>query len=341
VENCLEVIRQQQTHFNYTHTHTTQHKAPLPFGIKITRPRLRAMTAATSQKQIAALLKDIVSKGVETKDAIPLIKILVEAKIFSLNELNEQNMPPTIDRQIQKKLLPKSSKKKRAVDSESTKASPKKQRRVPSKKNATTIVKPTVTFKPVEDSIVVNRSPVLTLWSAVVAQQLYPKVTFEEALSLGSAVSAQLARSKGTSLGIYQDEKGEEDDHAAVCDDNGAVEHDDEKTYEFHLMDLTVLATQTEDGLRARSHPGSDFQDPSKTYKLLSKRFGSAFGYILNEMEQATWIATQQQCLGSTAYKYYMHIRPDIPNGTKGWGAHGRLYMSKLSSFYSQTKTDT
>ena len=59
---------------------------------------------ATNQQQIGQLLKSLVGKGVEPKDAIPTIKLLVEAKIFNLKDLTESNMPASIDPKIQKKI---------------------------------------------------------------------------------------------------------------------------------------------------------------------------------------------------------------------------------------------
>ena len=50
--------------------------------------------------------------------------------------------------------------------------------------------------------MVVNQAPVLTLWAAVVAQVL--GFEQDEALTLGRAVAALNAYSKGVSLGLFQ-----------------------------------------------------------------------------------------------------------------------------------------
>jgi hypothetical protein len=57
--------------------------------------------------------------------------------------------------------------------------------------------------------IKINRAPVLTLWGAVVAEQL--GFDQEEALTLGKAVAGLNAQSKGQRLGIFKPgkEKGE------------------------------------------------------------------------------------------------------------------------------------
>lgn len=279
---------------------------------------------AANQQQIAALLKALMGKGIESKDAIPTIKKLVEAKIYALKDLNESNIPPTIDGTIQRKILP--TKRASGGGDGNTAASGGAKRRKTGARPKQ-IVKPDVTSKP--ESILINRSPVLTLWGTIVAQSLYPKVTLTEALSLGSAVASQLSKAKGTSLGIYQDEDGKADGSKG----NSHNDDQDGSLLEFHLLGFVVHGREGPDGLRAILNQVQE-QDPYKTWDLLQKRFGDALGFVMDRMERAAELAGRDQ-LESSAYHYYMHIRPDIPEGTKGWGAHGRLYTDRLSSFYS------
>jgi hypothetical protein len=49
--------------------------------------------------------------------------------------------------------------------------------------------------------VIINRAPVLHLWSACVAHFLYPELSWETCLSAGSAVSAICAVAKGRSIG--------------------------------------------------------------------------------------------------------------------------------------------
>lgn len=53
-----------------------------------------------------------------------------------------------------------------------------------------------------EDTVLLNRAPVLTLWAAVVAER--QGFSWEEALSLGKAVAGLNAQTKGRALGISQ-----------------------------------------------------------------------------------------------------------------------------------------
>jgi hypothetical protein len=52
------------------------------------------------------------------------------------------------------------------------------------------------------NKVLINRAPVLTLWTAVVAERLGFKP--DEALSLGKALAGLNARSKGRRLGIFK-----------------------------------------------------------------------------------------------------------------------------------------
>src|SRR5437870_7690402 len=53
-----------------------------------------------------------------------------------------------------------------------------------------------------EHKIQINRAPVLTLWAAVVAEQL--GFSRDKALSLGKAVAGLTAQTKGRRLGIFE-----------------------------------------------------------------------------------------------------------------------------------------
>lgn len=264
-------------------------------------------SSSSSPQQVAALLQALIAKGIEAKDAFPIIKALVQAKLFTLEQVTDSNLPKSIPSKIRNKLL----KKKRTTTLDTNNGPIKKRRKV----NPITLPPPLAGEDPT--SILINRSPVLTLWASIVAKKLY-SLPMEQALTFGSAYAGLTAKGKGTSLGIYQ--KTEEEDHS----------HD--RTFE--LMGQTIPAARTatsEEGLVALSSDGQE-QDPHRTWKHLEKRFGSHLGFVLQEMERAAENA--RDSLSSTAYSYYVHIRPDIPHGTKGWGAHGHLQTANLSNYY-------
>ncbi|KAL3909225.1 MAG: hypothetical protein SGARI_002709, partial [Bacillariaceae sp.] len=120
---------------------------------------------ATNQQQVGALLKAAIAKGVDTKDAVSTIKKLIEAKIFDLKDLSAENVPSSIEPSIRNKLMPS---KKRASDKGGA-SSPSKRR-----KNSNEIVRPPATSS--SEYVVINRSPVLTLWATIVANNLYSQL---------------------------------------------------------------------------------------------------------------------------------------------------------------------
>ena len=270
---------------------------------------------ATNQQQVGALLKAVIAKGVETKDAVSTIKKLIEAKIFDLNDLTAENVPGSIEPSIRSKLLPG---KKRASGTGGA-SSPSKRR-----KSSSEIVQPPVTSTP--EYVMINRSPVLTLWATIVAMNLYPDLSLVEGLSLGSAVASHTAKAKGASLGIFHKK-----DEEVAGDAQSSSTPKDEK---FEILGVQVQATKTDMGLR--SIVEGEVQDPNKTWYLLKKRFQDSLGFVMDKMDTAAKCAGDSDELRAVAYQYYVHIRPDIPQGTKGWGAHGRLETRKLSDFHDR-----
>jgi len=269
-----------------------------------------------SQNQMAALLKGLLTRGLESAEAIPTIKAMMKDKIFSLDQLTADNMPASIDKKIPSKILKKSRKN---IGSPAT-TSRKKQ-----KTTTPPIVIPPVT-PPKTDTILINRSPILTLWATVVAKKVF-SITLEEALTFGSAYAAECARTKGSSLGIYS----EGSKHYCTTAASSAEEMEGQK---FSLMNQTIPANQTVNGLRAIGY-GKE-QDPHGIWKSLTKKLGENLSFVLEKMEEAADQAGED--LEATAYSYYIRIRPDIPQGTKGWGAHGHLEVSKLSDYYPLDK---
>ena len=306
-----------------------------------------------SPQQVSELLQDLIGKcGLTTQEALPVVKALIQAGTYSLTDVSSgSNLPDTVAPKVRKKIssaINKMNKKKQGGTSSSppTKKSPKRR-----KTNPITI--PAVSTRP--DQIMINRSPVLTLWASIVAQKLFG-LTWEESLSMGSAYAEMLARAKGTSLGIYS-----EQEHYLKAEETASTNPDsDIRTYA--LMDQTLRVKDTPVGLRAilpnpKKHGDPDDndedndleQDPHKTWNHLQKKFGDALPHVIELMKQAADAAVvlgghpdsnnnnNKDYLAGTAYQYYMHIRPEIPHGTKGWGAHGNLHTNKLLDFYQAT----
>ena len=263
-----------------------------------------------STNSVAKLLQELLAKGIEAKDALPVVKALIEGRIRSLDDIDENTkLPPDIPSKIRRKILPKKGGK--------VSPPPKKKQK---------LVEPIVVPKAAAASesqqrILINRAPVLTLWAAVVAEKTF-SVSFTEALSLGSAVASVTARGKGMSIGIFRKEDDSESRAVVVeCD------------REYDLLGTEIRARSTPSGIRAVGENGEE-SDPYRTWRLLNRRFGNYLGLVCREFRSAAQAAGDS--LPETAYQFYQHIRPDIPEGTKGWGAHGHLDMKKVSSFYKE-----
>ncbi|MEO5886495.1 MAG: hypothetical protein ABIQ77_02435 [Anaerolineales bacterium] len=168
--------------------------------------------------------------------------------------------------------------------------------------------------------IKINRAPVLTLWTTIVAERLgYKK---DESLTFGKAVAGLNAQSKGRRLGIYE-EKSEEEKKEEKKKEKPV------KTEFIELLGRGVPAVKTPQGLRA-AIKGEEI-DAESVQKYLEQKFGEDLGETRAAMEKLAKAYTPKQ-LESEAYGLYEKFRPKIPEGTKGWGAKGDLDLEYIRS---------
>jgi hypothetical protein len=169
--------------------------------------------------------------------------------------------------------------------------------------------------------IKINRAPVLTLWATIVAERLgYEK---ETALTLGKAVAGLNAQSKGRKLGIYE-EKSEEEKGK-----EGKKKEKQVKPEFIEILGRGVPAIKTPQGLRAAVDGKPIYAESVETY--LKQKFGEDFDAARAAMEKLAKAYTPRQ-LESKAYGLYEKFRPQIPEGTKGWGAKGELDLDYIRS---------
>lgn len=163
----------------------------------------------------------------------------------------------------------------------------------------------------------INRAPVLTLWAAVVAERMGFRKA--EALTLGRAVAGLNAYSKGKSLGIFKPSKQK------VAKTRKSLKSG--TTIRVDLLNRAVPSTRTRDGIRAvsKDKPIS----PDSVQKYLEGKFGEALGDTREAMSELAR-AYSPSDLAEHAYGLYEQFRPEIPGGKKGWGAKGRLSLSKI-----------
>jgi hypothetical protein len=168
--------------------------------------------------------------------------------------------------------------------------------------------------------IKINRAPVLTLWAAIVAERLgYNK---NEALTLGKAVAGLNAQSKGRRLGIYEEKSEEEKEKEEKRKKPVKVEF-------VELLGRGIPTIKTSKGLRAAVKGEEISADSVQRY--LEQKFGDELENARAAMEKLAKAYTPKQ-LESKAYDLYEKFRPEIPEGTKGWGAKGELDLDYVRS---------
>ncbi|MGH2536500.1 MAG: hypothetical protein ACRDHL_03810 [Candidatus Promineifilaceae bacterium] len=168
-----------------------------------------------------------------------------------------------------------------------------------------------------DKKIKINRAPVMTLWATVVAERLgYDRPA---ALTIGKAVAGLNAQAKGRRLGIFgEGEDGEK---------GRPKEPKPGEVLDVPVLGRRVPAVQTKDGLRAtvKGEPIS----PGSVSDYLAKKFGGDLPAARSAME-ALAAAYPPAELEEQAYGLYEKFRPQIPEGTRGWGAKGDLDLGRI-----------
>lgn len=164
------------------------------------------------------------------------------------------------------------------------------------------------------NTISVNRAPVLTLWGAVVAERL----GFEEdtSLTLGRAVAALNAQSKGQRLGIFTPAKKE----AARLQpaETGGI-----STVE--ICGRTIPLRGSRPDLRAEL--GGKTISPVAVRTYLERAFGTDLEPVRSAFRRLAHSLDPDE-LTRQAYALYEQFRPDVPAGVRGWGAKGNLDLA-------------
>jgi len=163
--------------------------------------------------------------------------------------------------------------------------------------------------------IAINRAPVLTLWAAVVAA----RSGYDEqmSLTLGQALAALNAQSKGRRLGIYE----------TPAEEKEAARKKPAAAASIRLLGRDVPVMKTPRGLRAA--PGGEPIHPEAVQAYLEKKFGADLAAARQAMEALAGSLTPAQ-LETRAFALYEKFRPQIPEGKKGWGATGELDLGLI-----------
>lgn len=163
----------------------------------------------------------------------------------------------------------------------------------------------------------INRAPVLTLWAAVVAERMgYDR---DAALTLGRALAGMNAYSKGKSLGIIEEaEESEERERAR---------REPEDEYPIEVLGRPVRAVETPQGVRATSN--GEPINPASVERYLAGKFKDRLEDVRKAMFELAESMPPRE-LERRAYDLYEQFRPEIPSGTRGWGAYGELDLDQI-----------
>lgn len=157
----------------------------------------------------------------------------------------------------------------------------------------------------------------LTLWAAIVAERL--GFDEAEALTLGRAVAGLNAYSKGVAIGLFQPTPERLREQRRELRESDGVTVD--------LLQRAVPVTNTDEGVRALSKEKP--LKPETVNRYLEGKFGDALG---DTREAMTLLAASLPPLelADRGYDLYVKFRPDVPKGTRGWGAAGRLSLDRI-----------
>ncbi len=175
----------------------------------------------------------------------------------------------------------------------------------------------------------INRAPVLTLWGVIVAERL--GFNHDESLSLGKAMAGLNAQSKGRRLGIYKPAESEPEAESG----KKASEQKGGEVFMVEVVGRPVPAVHAERGVRA-SVKGEEV-DPKGAERYLEQKFGAALPDVRAALEDLAQAYSPQE-LEQRAYALYEQFRPEIPEGTRGWGAAGDLNLDRIHEMAKKAK---
>lgn len=191
----------------------------------------------------------------------------------------------------------------------------------------------TASEAPEHKPIIINRAPVLQLWSACVAQKLYPNLSWPTCLAIGSAISTLCAISKGRSIGVMEPPDtadGERKEHKEAQKRRDEAGADDEVL----VMGFRLLIKNEEVLLQGKPRRGSDGP--------LKAKFGGDDGYarVKDAMDRAlaSWTGRDEDLkeLNKRAFHMYEAFRPSVQSGQGGWGRKGELSIDKIKEVVEQ-----
>ena len=168
----------------------------------------------------------------------------------------------------------------------------------------------------------INRSPVLQLFSACVAHFQHPDLSWQQCLNIGSAISALCAVSKGKAVGMIEPKdkseaevKSKEDKQAKTLEDSKVVTV---MGFPLPMKNEAVLLS----GTPKRANEG-----------MLKGKFGERYEETVKVIQDAlqSW-RDDREDLDKKAFHMYEKFRPTVPAGQSGWGRKGELNLAEVEN---------
>jgi len=166
----------------------------------------------------------------------------------------------------------------------------------------------------------INRAPVLTLWAAVVAEQI--GLPHDTALTAGQAVAGMTAHAKGVRLGIIA-EISDGKPKPSLPRPEGATG----EVKEFLLLGRIVHIADSKDGPRAINK--DELGKPVAVEKYLRSKFGAHLDATRSATEALAMTLPPIE-LNAKAFHLYEQFRPEVPPDENGWGAKGVLDLTRI-----------
>ncbi len=171
----------------------------------------------------------------------------------------------------------------------------------------------------------INRSPVLQLWSACVAQHLYPELSWSTSLAVGSAISTLCAIAKGKSIGTIEEREKTPEEKAAQTAQRRAAEAGADR--EVQVMGFRLYIKGQDVILQGKPKHGNE--------GALKAKFGGDenYGRAKTVMDDAitSWMASDKKGeLNAKAFHMYEEFRPSVQGGQGGWGKKGALELDRV-----------
>lgn len=175
-----------------------------------------------------------------------------------------------------------------------------------------------------EKPIMINRSPVLQLWGAVVAHFLHPDEPWPTCLSIGGSIAQLCAISKGRAIG----QVAPKDESADA--EGKRKKHKQQSKKASREIEVMGFPQQIQDDVVMVDGKPKPLKEV-----LLQGKFGGASNYekAKKAMEDVlqSW-ADDKDELDRKAFHMYEKFRPDIAAGGAGWGRKGEFNLHKVKS---------